>query len=167
MPHPYQIRALNEADWPVVRDLRLRALKDSPDSYRPTLEEAIAEPESYWRAWAAGRPGAFQAFAAFEGDHPVGLVSGGRREDGAGHLGAVWADPATRGQGLGRALVETICQFLESAGCTRIELDVTEGNPAEHLYRSLGFTRTGASHPLREGSPSTKSPWRAKRAVNP
>lgn len=153
MPHPYHIRPLTEPDWPIVRDLRIRALKDSPDSFRPTLQSAIAEPETYWRAWAAGRPGTFQAFAAFEDDHPVGLVSGGRREDGTGHFGAVWADPTTRGKGLGRALVETICQFLESVGCTRIELSVTDGNPAERLYESLGFRRTGESHPLRDGSP--------------
>jgi GNAT superfamily N-acetyltransferase len=149
---PFTIRPLAERDWPIVRDLRLRALADSPDAYGPTLQQDLEKPETYWREWAAGRPGTFQAFAAFEGDHPVGLVSGMRRADGSGKFGAVWADPSTRGKGIGRALVETICDFLTAAGCTRIELDVTDGNPAEHLYLALGFTRTGDSHPLREGS---------------
>ncbi|HMO94900.1 MAG TPA: GNAT family N-acetyltransferase [Tepidiformaceae bacterium] len=148
----YEVRPLSEDDWPVLRDLRLRALADSPDAFGPTQESAAVHPEAYWRAWARGRPGTFRAFAAFEGGRAVGLVSGGRREDGSGHFGAVWADPASRGHGLGRLLVETICAFLESVGSTRIELDVTDGNPAERLYGALGFTRTGASHPLREGS---------------
>lgn len=148
------IRPLLEDDWARLRELRLQALEDAPDSFGPTLESALAQDERYWRGWARGRPGRLQAWAAFAGDKTVGLVSGGiPGEPSVGHWGALWVAPEARGQGVARRLVETVCAWLEAQGCTRIELEVTDGNPAEHLYRSLGFERTGARKPLREGSP--------------
>jgi len=153
MDAAFQVRPLTEDDWATLRELRLAALADSPDAFGPTVESALAQPESYWRAWAKGRPGRMQAFAAFSGPDPVGLISGGTPAEGLGHFGAVWVAPRARGTGLGRELVNVMCTWLAAHGCQRIELEVTDGNPAEHLYESLGFRRTGASHPLREGSP--------------
>jgi GNAT superfamily N-acetyltransferase len=146
------IRALTADDWRMLRDLRLRALEDSPDSFRPTFEESSTLPEEYWRGWAAGRPGALQAWAAFRGALPAGIVSATMR-DGAGKFGALWVAPDERGEGLGRRLVETACEWLEACGASRIELDVTEGNPAAALYERLGFVATGDRKPLRDGSP--------------
>ena len=45
-----------------------------------------------------------------------------------------------RGSGVGRALVEAAVKRARERGCTRIELDVNEANPAAlALYESLGF----------------------------
>jgi GNAT superfamily N-acetyltransferase len=74
-------------------------------------------------------------------------------EAGCGHFGALWVAPELRGTGLGTRLIDTSCAWLESLGCPAIELHVTDGNSAEHLYQRLGFTRTGGRHPLRDGSP--------------
>ncbi len=147
------IRSTTEDDWPTVRELRLRALEDSPDSFGPSLAGALEQPESYWRAWARGRPGRLQAWIGQHTGEGAGLVSGSVDDGGAGHFGALWVAPELRGGGLGERLVDTVCTWLEDQGCTRIELHVTEGNPAERLYRRLGFTRTGGRYPLREGSP--------------
>lgn len=146
------ISALVERDWALLRELRLRALSDAPDSFGPTVESALAQPETYWRSWAGGRSGRIQAWGAVDDGEPVGLVSGGANASGVGHFGALWLDPAHRRNGLGRQLTEMVCAWMESRGCTRLELEVTEGNPAEQLYRSMGFARTGARQPLREGS---------------
>jgi GNAT superfamily N-acetyltransferase len=146
------ISALVEDDWALLRDLRIRALSDAPDSFGPTAESALAQPEDYWRGWASGRSGHIRAWGAVDDGAPVGLVSGGVRASGVGHFGALWLDPAYRRSGLGRRLTELVCEWMESEGCTRLELEVTEGNPAEQLYASMGFARTGARQPLREGS---------------
>jgi ribosomal protein S18 acetylase RimI-like enzyme len=145
------LRPLDEDDWRVLRELRLRALEDSPDSFAPPLASALEQPESYWRAWAKGR-GRLQAFGAWAGGEPVGLISAGIR-DGVGHLGALWVAPEARGRGLAVGLMNAACAWLQARGCARVELEVTEGNPASEIYRRLGFEFTGAKQPLREGSP--------------
>ncbi|MGE3074624.1 MAG: N-acetyltransferase family protein [Dehalococcoidia bacterium] len=147
-----QIRPLGDSDWEILRELRLSALKDSPDSFGPTHESALAQDEAYWRRWAAGRPGRLQAWGAFEGARPVGLISAGVAAERAAHCGALWVSPSARRSGLGRQLLETVMEWASRNGCERLEFEVTEGNPAETLYRSMGFRRTGARHPLREGS---------------
>ena len=146
---PLTIRTLQEGDWETLRDLRLRALADSPDSFGFTLADAHTQPESYWRGWASRR----QPWAAIDDSGAyVGLVSAGIPEPGHGHFGALWVDPKMRGTGLGRRLVELVCDWARDQGCTSMAMTVTEGNPAERLYLSLGFTFTGERHPLREGS---------------
>jgi GNAT superfamily N-acetyltransferase len=147
------IRALIETDWGMLRELRLRALEDSPDSFGPTVTSALAQPESYWRAWALGRPARLQAWIAYHNAEPSGLVSASVDDGGGGHFGALWVAPEARRGGIGEALVETACAWLETLGCPTIELHVTDGNSAERLYESLGFARTGARHALRQGSP--------------
>jgi hypothetical protein len=92
-------RALNEDDWRVLRELRLRALEDSPDAFGPPLASALEQPESFWRTWAKGR-GRLQAFGAWAGGEPVALISAGIR-DGVGHLGALWVAAVT-GAGMAR-----------------------------------------------------------------
>jgi len=149
----FEIRPLGEEDWATLRDLRLRALSDSPDSFGPTVDMAREQPESYWRGWAAGRAGRLQAWAAFRGDDAVGWISGGVPHAGVGHLGALWVDPSARGAGLAAKLLETAADWCAEHGCTRVEFEVTEGNPAERLYERLGYRRTGARTPLREGAP--------------
>jgi ribosomal protein S18 acetylase RimI-like enzyme len=49
----------------------------------------------------------------------------------------LYVDPAGRGRGVARALVER----ARERGCRRIQLDANAANePAQRLYRSLGFT---------------------------
>jgi GNAT superfamily N-acetyltransferase len=47
--------------------------------------------------------------------------------------------PAWQGHGLGRALLTRAIAHCRAAGEARIGLTVTEGNPAQRLYASLGF----------------------------
>ncbi|MER6977883.1 GNAT family N-acetyltransferase [Streptomyces carpinensis] len=49
-----------------------------------------------------------------------------------------------RAQGLGRRLLATAENAASAAGITLLHLDTETGSPAEHLYRSAGWTRLGA-----------------------
>lgn len=146
-----EIVATCENDWEAVRDLRLRALADAPDAFGATLDDARARPERYWRSWARGNE-RLQAWLARDGHRPRGLLSSGISSEGTGMLGALWVDPAARGQRLGERLLLRGCEWLTKQGCTRLELHVTEGNPARAIYTKLGFELAGARTPLREGS---------------
>lgn len=48
-----------------------------------------------------------------------------------------------RGQGLGRRLLAVAEEAAAAAGVTLLHLDTETGSPAEHLYRSAGWTRVG------------------------
>ncbi len=52
----------------------------------------------------------------------------------------LYVDERARGSGLGRALVEAVADRARERGCARVELDVSESNPAAlALYEGLGF----------------------------
>ena len=153
-PGGISIEVFQEDEWPVLKDLRIRALTDSPDSFGPTLEQALLEPDDTWQRWteAADRTG-HQAFFASQGDQPVGLVSARMDENRIGHIGAMWVDPMARGMGLGKRLMQTACDWLVARNCGLIKLWVTVTNePAIRLYQRCGFVETGLSKPLRPGS---------------
>lgn len=151
---PTEIRPLHATEWQVLKDLRIRALSDSPDAFGPTAGDARAQSDDYWQRGARRfAEGDQRLFIACSGADRVGLVSAVRDPEAAGHIGAMWVDPRARGSGLGRRLLEAACDWLERRGCARLVLSVTDGNArAESLYASVGFARTGESEPLRDGS---------------
>jgi ribosomal-protein-alanine N-acetyltransferase len=52
-------------------------------------------------------------------------------------------DPQCRRQGLGTVLVEALARDALAKGASRLFLEMRRGNPAEHLYRRLGFEPVG------------------------
>jgi ribosomal protein S18 acetylase RimI-like enzyme len=152
------LRVLEPGDWGLFRDLRLRALADSPDAFGPTLGEESSRAESDWRDLVAAltTTPSRVLFAAEHGSRSVGLAYG-RLEEGrpeVAHLGAMWVDPAARRLGTGRALVAAVIAWARARGVRCVELQVTEANAlAERLYASAGFVATGEARELRAGSP--------------
>ena len=54
------------------------------------------------------------------------------------------ADTALRGKGLGKEALTAVLRYgFETLDLQRIYLDFYTGNPAEYLYRSVGFTEEG------------------------
>jgi len=147
---------LTADQWADLKRLRIGALTESPDAFSPTAEEARSHDDAYWRR-AAKRAEATEGFELFivrRGGEGLGLGSAQRDDEGVGHIGAMWVDPVLRGQGIGARLFDSIVAYLRAIGCASIELSVTETNaPAIALYQSRGFVMTGASEPLRAGSP--------------
>jgi len=151
------IRPLAAHEGLLLKNLRLGALKDSPDSFSPLYEEYNDRDDSYWfnSAEQAAATEGFELFIAEtdEGETPCGLVSGHADKNGVGHIGAMWASPVVRGKGVGKALLDQVLKYLQDQGCETIKLTVTETNQvAINLYAGLGFTITGNDEPLREGS---------------
>ena len=81
-------------------------------------------------------------------------MAGGFLADRRVHVAQVWGtwvDPAARGRGIGRQLVEAISEWARTAGARSLRLavtDCTEAQPAVRLYRGLGFEPTGDAEPL-------------------
>ena len=51
--------------------------------------------------------------------------------------------PSARRRGVGRALLETLADHARTRDVRRLFLEMRDGNPAEKLYRRLGFTVVG------------------------
>jgi ribosomal protein S18 acetylase RimI-like enzyme len=154
---PDEIRRVGAGDGPELRDLRLRALRDAPDAFTVTYEEGLVLPDTYWTEWAAemAEGGSSFGLVAEREGRLIGIAVGAPHRDHAGValLYGMWVDPAARGAGVARALVERVVAWARSAGFPAIWLRVTVSNDAAvRLYERCGFTDAGLRLPLRDGS---------------
>jgi ribosomal protein S18 acetylase RimI-like enzyme len=140
-----EVRRFTEDDWPLLRDLRLRALQESPTAFSSNYGREREFTEADWR-----RRTASSVVATLDGA-PVG-IAGSYTEDSAPDIVEVvgmWVAPEARGRGAGGALLDHLIDEARRRGATRVRLGVTEGNEtAERLYRSRGFELTGEAEPL-------------------
>ena len=148
-----RVRELEPHEWALFRELRLRALGESPDAFARTLAEALAQPDAYWLqlTQSVTEPGGQVMLVAEEEGRPVGLAFGlfDKERPKIGHVGGMWVDPAVRRRGAGRALLDAAIAWGGARGLEVLELWVTEGNtPALRLYEQAGFADTGRREPL-------------------
>jgi len=145
------VREFGPDDWKLFRDIRLRALADAPYAFGSTFDEERAQPELWWRERLARGPDV-AGFSALETERWIGIARvfvGREEEPSVANLVSMWVDPAFRGRGVGRALVERVFEWAREHGATRVDLWVTETNePAIRLYESCGFVRGEGRQPL-------------------
>lgn len=89
---------------------------------------------------AFGPPNA--AFLAREDSDVAGCVAAVLLDAATIVLQRLYAKPAFRNRGVGRALVEAVCSYARNAGFERVVLDTDAARlqAAVRLYESLGFT---------------------------
>jgi ribosomal protein S18 acetylase RimI-like enzyme len=145
-----RLRADEALAW---RDVRLRALADSPDAFETTYADSARLGEEAWLertgSLAEGRQSVM--FVADEGGALVG-AAGAFVDDHAGglaHLISMWVAPEERGRGLGEALATAVVDWARERGCPAIRLFVVRGNGgATALYERCGFRSTGVLVPM-------------------
>jgi GNAT superfamily N-acetyltransferase len=97
------------------------------------------------RADAARLPGPYIAprgglWLAVAGETAVGCVALRPMPEGVGEVKRMFVDPAWRGRGVGRALMETVVEAARLRGYRRLRLGtLQEMTVAQAMYRSLGF----------------------------
>ena len=114
-----QIRRVTPDDWRAFREIRLAALQDAPDAFGGTYAESVARPEEWWVEWArkSAESDEQAMFLAWDGDAPVG-IAGTFFDDPDWVVIAMWVDPARRGGGLGRRLLDAVVDFQRAQGAT-------------------------------------------------
>jgi GNAT superfamily N-acetyltransferase len=141
------VRRATAEDWQCLRDLRLRALEESPDAFLATIAEAQARSDEDWRDWSSGSDGVIFVDEAFGG-----MAGGFVTDDGDAMLWGMWVAPERRGSGLAEALARAVVEWAREQGVPRVVLWVVIGNvPAERFYERLGFRPTGVTAKLRNG----------------
>lgn len=140
------LRRLTVDDWPVLQDVRLRALADSPDAFGSTLGREQSFDEKEWRRRLV-RP----VWVAEADGRPVAMA-GAFSNDGVLQVWGMWTDPAHRGRGHARALLDALIGEAVADG-RPAGLHVNTTNAAARaFYESYGFIGTGELEPLRPGS---------------
>jgi RimJ/RimL family protein N-acetyltransferase len=137
-----QIRRAVAGDEPVVREMRLQAMLDTPEAFGSSYDRELGRTEADWRRWLS--PGA--TFIADAGGVPRGIVAGVHDtvDEHVVHLMAMWLAPSLRGTGASDRLVSAVVAWGQSEGARAIRLDVMKANErARRLYERCGFRQTG------------------------
>jgi ribosomal protein S18 acetylase RimI-like enzyme len=156
-----RVRRVAEDDWPLLREVRLEMLRDTPLAYLETLADAEPRTEAEWRFRSnRGSSGPTDlALAAEDPGQPdrwVGYLACFVDSPGQGHVVSVYVTPSQRGTGLAAQLLDGVVEWARGeAGLDRLHLYVHENNARAHaFYRRYGFTDTGGSLPY-DLDPST------------
>jgi ribosomal protein S18 acetylase RimI-like enzyme len=166
IPTP-QIRTFAPHEGETYRDLRLRALADSPGAFGTTLAEAQGRSDAEWSSRLASGPGTgwdLPLVAEVDGE-PMGLAWGriDRAHPDVANLYQMWVAPGCRRLGVGQMLLEAVIAWARARGARYLDLGVTWGNsPAMRLYVRAGFEPIGQRQPLRPGSQLLVQPMRLK-----
>jgi ribosomal protein S18 acetylase RimI-like enzyme len=145
-----EIRELTEDDIEAYWALRLRALREEPESFGSSYEESRARPLAgvAGRLRAASAAGDFTLIGVADGAL-VGMVAfvrapGAKNRHNA-DIYAMYVAPEARGAGYGRALMRAlIARACALDGVEKLALAVvTTNSSARALYQSLGFTVYG------------------------
>jgi ribosomal protein S18 acetylase RimI-like enzyme len=152
-----KIKIMKKNDWEIYRSLRLRSLQESPDSFGSTYERELTYTSTQWqtRLETANRTLHALPLMAVVDTSPVGLAWGRIHEpdDTTVNVYQMWVAPETRGQGVGRALLDQIVLWTKEVKLKTVSLHVTTSNfEAIALYASSGFISHGKTEALRPGS---------------
>ncbi|MDB6076625.1 MAG: GCN5-related N-acetyltransferase [Akkermansiaceae bacterium] len=131
------------------REIRLRALQDSPGAFLARYEDAILRTPESWEAQAEqGAEGSDRAIflAIGEGaEPPVGLAALYRDAEPpgstTGELIQVWVTPEQRGKGVAEGLIAHLLDWARGQGFIVVRAEVTpENGRALRFYQRGGFT---------------------------
>src|SRR5688500_5691758 len=126
------VRRFGADEWRAYRDLRLRALADSPNAFGSTLEAEQGRSDADWAArLSAGADSEWSLpLVATDGDEMVGLVWG--RIDPltpeTAYVYQMWVAPEARFLGCGGLLIEAVIAWARQARAECVALNVTSGD---------------------------------------
>ena len=139
---PFAVRRAAIGDEPVLRELRLQAMLESPDAFGSTYERELARTTLDWQRWLA--PGV--TFILDRSDGASGIVAGQHDplDSAVVHLMAMWVHPRARGTGGADALVAAVIGWAAAERASAIRLAVIKTNArAQRVYARNGFNLTG------------------------
>jgi ribosomal protein S18 acetylase RimI-like enzyme len=131
-----RIRSAEPADGDWLFDLHRAA-------FRHRVEVVFGAWDEEWQrdAWARRDPRNEVRLVEVAGER-AGALHTHQADDGSLYLDLLEVLPKFQGQGIGTRLLRLVIDEAEENGRT-VTLRVHKGNPAERLYRRLGFHQTG------------------------
>jgi ribosomal protein S18 acetylase RimI-like enzyme len=135
----------------LFKEVRLRALEDSPGAFDSTYGKESQFADSEWmqrvEQWN-GMSGA--GFLAMDAGTACGIAGSflDQNDPTRAHLISMWTAPTHRNRGIGRLLVNEVLNWARGRNARALQLMVTSNNEqAIRFYHRLGFTQTGRTEP--------------------
>ncbi|MGD1034867.1 MAG: N-acetyltransferase family protein [Candidatus Dormibacteria bacterium] len=153
MPAELMVRLLEASDWPAVREIYAAGIATG----EATFEE---EPPS-WEVFDGHRLASLRFVATDAAGVVVGWVAAAAVSDRCVYAGviehSVYVDPALRGRGIGRLLLDHLIAASEAAGIWTIQSGIFPENAASRaLHARCGFREVG----IRERLGRHRGRWR-------
>lgn len=146
-----RIESITPRNVPLFKQVRLRALQDSPSAFGATYAEESQLSDGDWmnraRRWNGERR---VGFLVLDGRTPCGIAGSFLSEvdPPRAQLISMWTAPAYRRRGVGRLLVHAVLDWARLREARTLLLMVTSINePAILFYQRLGFASTGRTAP--------------------
>jgi GNAT superfamily N-acetyltransferase len=142
------VRVLDVSEWSLYRDLRLRALAESPSSFTATLAEEADRDEQFWR----DRMTRSHRLLAERGPTPQGIVSIGpyKEDPSAAEVFGLYVVPEARGTGVSWRLVEAAAALAIQQAYRQLYYWVgTDNGRAVGFAQNFGFRGTDYRRPSR------------------
>ncbi len=157
MSSQYEIRRLKKGESELYRAIRLESLKESPDAFGSTYENALSRSIESWTEQAestvAGRIRI--TVLGFDKGVPVGVAALYQKPDrlGAAELLQVWVEPVHRGTELAASLMNFLWTWATDSGYDKVVAEVNDVNGrAISFYEKQGFTVSEELQALRKVS---------------
>ena len=142
------VRVLDESEWSLYRDIRLRALAESPASFTATLADEADRDDQFWR----DRMTRSYRLLAERGEVPQGIVSLGpdEQDTAQAEVFGLYVVPEARSTGVSWRLVEAAADLAIQAGYTELYYWVgTDNGRAIGFGKNFGFRTTDRRRPAR------------------
>ena len=145
------VRPATSADIAAMSRVRISVRENAlSDPARITREMYEDHLDRLGRTWVAVRRGSILGFAS------------GARD---GSIWALFVDPKSEGQGIARALMPPMVEWLFSLGHDRLRLGTEAGTRADRFYGAQGWVRGEMLDEWEVGYTLTRSAWTARRDV--
>jgi len=141
-----QIRRVNESDYDQVRELRIAALRDSPNSFADTLEDTQAKPTQNWIELTQSLCNEHIMFILDTEGVSVGSVYGlaDSHDEKVGRVAGMWVSCRYRKRGFGKALLQQLLSWAKTRRFIEMRLWApSNDSKINEFYESSGFALTG------------------------
>ena len=143
-----KIRATEERDWMILKEIRLAALLDTPTAFGASYQTAITNSDEQWKQRASSETHP-KFWLAFKDDKAIGMIGAGVDQTDRYNLIAMWVEPESRELGVAERLVNTVKSEAIDRGFKQVFLDVSPDNlKASRFYRKHGFVFISEEKPL-------------------